>query len=116
LKDWEQAQNAREITNEQTYKNAESRIESIEAQAGDAAEIGDAASISKAINEIDSFLKEVSGEPAKFDKTPAGLQGNMFQIQAQQPKKAISSNIPLSKQVEGTMFEPQKPKNPDLFK
>jgi len=30
--------------------------------------------------------------------------------QAQQPAKAITSNIPLEKQVEGTMFEPPKPK------
>ena len=55
------------------------------------------------------------GEPAKYDATDSGIQGNMFNIQAQAPKKAISSNVPLKRQIEGTMFEPPKPTEPTLF-
>ena len=58
---------------------------------------------------------ESPGEPAKYDATPAGIQGNMFDVQAQSPKKAITSNVPPAKQVEGTMFEPPKAEEPTLF-
>lgn len=55
------------------------------------------------------------GEPAKFDATPAGIQGNMFDVQVQAPKKPITSSVPLSKQIEGTMFEAQVEEGPTLF-
>ena len=45
------------------------------------------------------------GDPAKFDVTPAGPQGNMFNEQAQAPKGAIKSQIPLNQQFGGTMFD-----------
>lgn len=55
------------------------------------------------------------GKPVKTVQTKAGEQGVMFDVQAKQPNKAISSNIPLSKQLEGTMFEKEKPKEESLF-
>jgi hypothetical protein len=73
----------------------------------------------KLINDLyDRFYLKKSkspGMPAKYDMTPAGPQGNMFIVQAQAPKKAITSDIPLSKQIKGTMFEPQTPEAPNLF-
>ena len=55
---------------------------------------------------------EIPGEPAKYDPTPAGVQGNMFDVQAQAPKKAISSTVPMKRQIEGTMFEQPGPADP----
>lgn len=70
------------------------------------------------INELyDRFYcgKPGTGEPAKYDPTPFGVQGNMFDLQAQAPKKAISSNVPFKRQIEGTMFERSNPAEPTLF-
>ena len=60
-------------------------------------------------------MPEASGEPAKYDPTPAGIQGNMFDVQAQAPKKAISSTVPMKRQIEGTMFDQPGPAEPTLF-
>ncbi len=52
----------------------------------------------------------------RFEKTKAGMQGVLITEQRTQKNLgAIKSNIPLSKQVEGTMFEPEKPTEPTLF-
>ena len=56
------------------------------------------------------------GEPAKYDVTAAGPQANMFDVQAQAPKTAIKSSIPLSQQLGRTMFDNSNdPETLDLF-
>jgi hypothetical protein len=72
------------------------------------------------INELyDRFYarkgEQPKGEPAKYDVTPAGPQGNMFNIQAQAPKGARTSNIPLQRQCGGTIFERSTTDEPTFF-
>ena len=59
--------------------------------------------------------KPKPGDAAKYDVSKAGPQGNLFNTQAQAPKGAITSDISMEKQVEGTMFAPTKPEEPSLF-
>jgi hypothetical protein len=55
-------------------------------------------------------------EAVRWVKTKAGLQGILIDSQRTMdhlgPKR---SSIPLSEQIKGTMFEPVKPPEPDLF-
>jgi hypothetical protein len=55
-------------------------------------------------------------EAVRWVKTKAGLQGVLIDSQRTLDHiGAIRSNIPLSEQIKGTMFEPPKPLEPDLF-
>jgi hypothetical protein len=56
------------------------------------------------------------GEPTRYEKTKAGLQGVLLTVQPTQDKLgAIRSDIPLSEQIKGTMFEVKPPDEPTLF-
>ena len=56
------------------------------------------------------------GEPVRFDKTKAGEQGVLIHTQRTQKNLgAIRSNIPLSEQIKGTMFDKEHPDEPTLF-
>jgi len=56
------------------------------------------------------------GEPTYFEKTTAGCQGVLIHMQrTQENLGAIRSDILLSEQTKGTMFEPESPKEPTLF-
>ena len=55
-------------------------------------------------------------DTTRLEKTKAGLQGILITEQRTQKRLgAIKSNIPLAKQIAGTMFEPEKPNEPTLF-
>jgi hypothetical protein len=56
------------------------------------------------------------GEPIRYEKTRAGLQGVIVTVKPTQAKLgAIKSGIPLREQIKGTMFEPGVPDEPTLF-
>jgi len=60
--------------------------------------------------------KKSAGESVRFDKTKAGLQGVLVTVPPSQEKLgAIRSDIPLSEQIKGTMFEVKPPDEPTLF-
>ena len=57
-----------------------------------------------------------TGEPIRFEKTKAGPQGVLISVPPTQDKiGAIKSEIPLSDQIKGTMFEQKPPDEPTLF-
>ena len=57
-----------------------------------------------------------AGEPVRFDKAKAGLQGVLVTVPPSQDKLGtIKSDIPLSEQIKGTMFEVKPPDEPTLF-
>jgi hypothetical protein len=63
-----------------------------------------------------SHRDKSKGEPIRYEKTKAGLQGVLLTVQPTQDKLgAIRSDIPLSEQIKGTMFEQKKQDEPTLF-
>jgi hypothetical protein len=63
-----------------------------------------------------SHRDKSKGEPIRYEKTKAGLQGVLLTVEPTQDKLgAIRSDIPLSDQIRGTMFEPVSPQEPTLF-
>lgn len=57
-----------------------------------------------------------AGEPIRFEKTKAGEQGVLISIPPTQVNLgAIKSDIPLSDQIKGTMFEQRPLDEPTLF-
>lgn len=52
----------------------------------------------------------------RWQRTKAGEQGVLLDEQRTAKNQGpIRSDIPLTKQIKGTMFEPEAPKEPDLF-